>query len=96
MSCCSQLFLLSTDEAFLRVCVFVFLRYMKGRVTYDQLNAAVNSINTAVTTKYKIFNQSVKTLNNNSRKLLQRFKDQETKQTKGIQHVLLQLAALIV
>lgn len=59
-------------------------RYMKGRVSYDQLNAAVQSINTAVTAKYKILQQSAKTLNNNTRKLYQRFKDQETKDTKGM------------
>lgn len=56
---------------------------MKGRVTYDQLNAAVQTINTAVAAKYKILRQSVKTLNNHSRKLQQRFKEQETKDTKG-------------
>ncbi|XP_031724064.1 SKA complex subunit 1 isoform X2 [Anarrhichthys ocellatus] len=57
--------------------------YMKGRVSYHQLNAAVQSINTAVTAKYKILRQSAKTLNNQARKLHQRFKDQETKDTKG-------------
>lgn len=56
---------------------------MKGRVSYDQLNAAVQSINAAVTAKYKILHQSVKTQNNHARKLHQRFKDQETKDTKG-------------
>ncbi|XP_071344597.1 SKA complex subunit 1 isoform X2 [Trachinotus anak] len=58
-------------------------QYMKGRVSYDQLNAAVESINTAVTAKYKILHQSLKTLNNHARKLQQRFKEQETKDTKG-------------
>lgn len=58
-------------------------QYMKGRVSYDQLNAVVQSINTAVTAKYKILHQSVKTRNNHARKLHQRFKDQETKDTKG-------------
>ena len=57
---------------------------MKGRVSYDQLNAAVQSINIAVTAKYKILRQSVKTLSNHSRKLYQRFKEQETKDTKGM------------
>ncbi|TRY68063.1 hypothetical protein DNTS_003641 [Danionella cerebrum] len=57
--------------------------YMKGRVTYDQLNTTVESINKAVAAKYKILHQSVKTLNNASRSLQQRFKDQETKETKG-------------
>ncbi|KAM9377621.1 SKA complex subunit 1 isoform 2-T2 [Pholidichthys leucotaenia] len=64
-------------------------QYMKGRVLYDQLNAAVQSINTAVAAKYKIVNQSVKTLNNVSRKLHQRFKAQETKDTKG-QHFIVE------
>ncbi|XP_008302556.1 SKA complex subunit 1 [Stegastes partitus] len=57
--------------------------YMKGRVSYDQLNAAVHTINAAVTAKYKILRQPVKALNNHARKLHQRFKDQETKDTKG-------------
>ncbi|XP_068459638.1 spindle and kinetochore-associated protein 1 [Clinocottus analis] len=57
--------------------------YMKGRVSYHQLNAAVQGINTAVTAKYKILHQSAKTLSNHARKLHQRFKAQETKDTKG-------------
>lgn len=58
-------------------------QYMKGRVTYDQLNAAVKSINATVTGKYKILQQPIKSLSNAARKLHQRFKDQETKDTKG-------------
>ncbi|XP_060764200.1 spindle and kinetochore-associated protein 1 [Neoarius graeffei] len=58
-------------------------QYMKGRVTYEQLNSAVKSINTAVIAKYKILHQPVKNLNNTARKLHQCFKDQETKDTKG-------------
>uniref|UniRef100_A0A3P8UN41 SKA complex subunit 1 n=1 Tax=Cynoglossus semilaevis TaxID=244447 RepID=A0A3P8UN41_CYNSE len=58
-------------------------QYMKGRVSYEKLNAAVQSINTAVTAKYKILHQSVKTLNNHARKLYQGFKEQETKDTEG-------------
>ncbi|XP_041853050.1 spindle and kinetochore-associated protein 1 isoform X2 [Melanotaenia boesemani] len=58
-------------------------QYMKGRVSYEQLNAAVQSFNAAVTAKYKILRQPGKTLNNHSRKLQQRFKDQETKETRG-------------
>lgn len=56
---------------------------MRGRVTQDQLNAVVQSLNTAVKAKYKIVRQPVKSLNNHSRKLHQRFKEQETKDTKG-------------
>ncbi|XP_061679590.1 spindle and kinetochore-associated protein 1 isoform X3 [Syngnathoides biaculeatus] len=58
-------------------------RYMKGRLSYDQINKAVENINTAVVAKYNIFHQPLKTLNNHARKLYQRFKDQETKDTRG-------------
>ncbi|KAJ3596878.1 hypothetical protein NHX12_003278 [Muraenolepis orangiensis] len=58
-------------------------QYMKGRVIYEQLNTAVQSINEAVSGKYKIVRQPTKSLNNNARKLYQRFKDEETKDTKG-------------
>ena len=58
-------------------------RYMKGRLTYEQLNTAVRKVNEAVSGKYKITRQSTKSLNNNTRKLYQRFKDEETKDTKG-------------
>lgn len=79
-----------TNKSYVREMEFITMpefesipQYMKGRVSYDQLNAAVKSINTAVAAKYKILHQSAKTLNNHSRKLYQRFKDQETKDTKG-------------
>uniref|UniRef100_H3CGP6 SKA complex subunit 1 n=2 Tax=Tetraodon nigroviridis TaxID=99883 RepID=H3CGP6_TETNG len=58
-------------------------QYMKGRVTYEQLNAAVQNINTAVKAKYKILRQPLKSLGDHSRKLQTRFKEQETKDTKG-------------
>ncbi|XP_076876465.1 SKA complex subunit 1 [Brachyhypopomus gauderio] len=58
-------------------------QYMKGRLTYDQLNVAVRSINTAVMAKYRILQQPTKSLSNTARKLHQRFKEQETKETKG-------------
>ncbi|XP_070764036.1 SKA complex subunit 1 [Enoplosus armatus] len=79
-----------TNKSFVREMEFITMpefesvpQYMKGRISYDQLNVAVQSINTAVTAKYKIVHQSVKSLNNHARKLHQRFKDQETKDTKG-------------
>ncbi|XP_036385781.1 spindle and kinetochore-associated protein 1 [Megalops cyprinoides] len=58
-------------------------QYMKGRMTHSQLNAAVQSINTAVMEKYSVLQQPSKTLSNTTRKLHQRFKDEETKDTKG-------------
>ncbi|XP_062410368.1 spindle and kinetochore-associated protein 1 [Sardina pilchardus] len=57
--------------------------YMKGRVTYDVLNSAVRSINKTVTEKYKILQQPLRTLNNTSRKLYDRFKENETGETRG-------------
>lgn len=74
--------------AFADVCAVAVLRYMKGRVTYDQLNAAVLSINTAAKAKYRILQQPLKSLNNHSRKLQTRFKEQETKDTKGASRLL--------
>ncbi|XP_030625989.1 SKA complex subunit 1 [Chanos chanos] len=58
-------------------------QYMKGRLRYDQLNAAVQTINKAVVGKYKILHQPLKNLTNVTRKLHQRFKDEETEDTKG-------------
>ncbi|XP_073346535.1 SKA complex subunit 1 isoform X1 [Pagrus major] len=79
-----------SDKTVVRVMAFITMpefesipQYMKGRATYDQLNAVVQSINTAVMAKYKILHQSLKSLNSNARKLHQRFKNQETKDTKG-------------
>ena len=68
-------------------------RYIKGRVSYDQVNAVVQSINTAVKAKYKILHQPVKRLNSQSWKLKQRFKDQETKDTKGKDNLAVALQA---
>ena len=78
-----QIYMWTLMQFFFCVCVSVPLRYMKGRVSYDQINAVVQSINKAVTAKYKILHQSVRTLSNHARKLHQRFKDQDTKDTKG-------------
>lgn len=60
---------------------------MRGRLTQDQLNVVVQSLNTAIKAKYKILHQPVKSLNNHSRKLHQRFKEQETKDTKGTENL---------
>ncbi|XP_012672328.1 spindle and kinetochore-associated protein 1 [Clupea harengus] len=57
--------------------------YMKGRVTYDQLNATVRNMNKTVMEKYKILQQPPRTLNNVSRKLYERFKQNENGETKA-------------
>ncbi|MEE6508752.1 hypothetical protein FKM82_022809 [Ascaphus truei] len=58
-------------------------RYIKNRLTYDQINSIIEEINKAVVGKYKILHQPMKSLSNNAKKLLCRFKDEETKDTKG-------------
>uniref|UniRef100_H2ZV10 SKA complex subunit 1 n=1 Tax=Latimeria chalumnae TaxID=7897 RepID=H2ZV10_LATCH len=57
--------------------------YMRGRLTYDQINRVIQEINKAVVKKYKILQQPKGALNNSTRKLLYRFEEEETKDTKG-------------
>ncbi|NWR56067.1 SKA1 protein, partial [Bucorvus abyssinicus] len=57
--------------------------YMKGRLTYDQINAVVQEMNKAVEGKYKILHQPLKSMNAAVRKLYHRFLEEETKDTKG-------------
>ncbi|NXT04165.1 SKA1 protein, partial [Prunella fulvescens] len=58
--------------------------YMKGRITYEQINAAVQEINKAVVGKYKILYKPVKTMSAPVRNLYHRFMEEETKDTKGV------------
>ncbi|KAL2296389.1 hypothetical protein Nmel_015705 [Mimus melanotis] len=57
---------------------------MKGRITYDQVNAAVEQINKAVVGKYKILYQPLKFMSAQVRNLYHRFMEEETKDTKGV------------
>ncbi|KAM7025946.1 SKA complex subunit 1 [Acridotheres tristis] len=57
--------------------------YMKGRITYDQINAVVQQINKAVEGKYKILYQPLKSMSAPVRNLYHRFMEEETKDTKG-------------
>ncbi|XP_051866117.1 spindle and kinetochore-associated protein 1 [Pristis pectinata] len=57
--------------------------YMKGRMTYDQINAVIHELNATVKAKYKILNQSLKSMSNIARNQYNTFKEQETKETKG-------------
>ncbi|NXN19290.1 SKA1 protein, partial [Indicator maculatus] len=57
--------------------------YMKGRITYEQINNTVNEINKAVERKYKILQQPLKSMNMATRNHYHRFKEEETKDTKG-------------
>ncbi|NXI28661.1 SKA1 protein, partial [Sterrhoptilus dennistouni] len=58
--------------------------YMKGRITYDQINAVVQQINKAVVDKYKILYQPLKSMSVPARNLYHRFMEEETKDTKGV------------
>ncbi|NXA34680.1 SKA1 protein, partial [Eudromia elegans] len=57
--------------------------YMRGRLTYDQINAVIQDINKAVISKYKILHQPLKSMNVAVRNLYHRFLEEETKDTKG-------------
>ncbi|NXG76269.1 SKA1 protein, partial [Baryphthengus martii] len=57
--------------------------YMKGRLTYEQVNAVVQELNKAVVSKYKILHQPLRTMNVPVRNLYHRFLEEETKDTKG-------------
>ncbi|XP_048358828.1 spindle and kinetochore-associated protein 1 isoform X1 [Sphaerodactylus townsendi] len=57
--------------------------YMRGRLTYSQVNAVIQEINKAVASKYKIVRQSTKSMSSVVRNLYIRFQEQETKDTKG-------------
>ncbi|NWI62265.1 SKA1 protein, partial [Todus mexicanus] len=59
-------------------------RYMKGRLTYEQINAVVQELNKAVVSKYKILHQPLKSMSVPVRNLYHRFQEEETKDTKGI------------
>ncbi|XP_043402738.1 spindle and kinetochore-associated protein 1 isoform X2 [Chelonia mydas] len=57
--------------------------YMRGRLTYDQINGVVQDLNKAVVSKYKILHQPMKSMSSAVRNLYHRFLEEETKDTKG-------------
>ncbi|KAM6475069.1 SKA complex subunit 1 isoform 1-T1 [Liasis olivaceus] len=57
--------------------------YMKGRLTYSQVNTVIAEINKAIASKYSIMCQPTKTMLNTTRNLYFRFQEEETKDTKG-------------
>lgn len=64
--------------------ILIFIcRYLKGRITYDQINAVVHQMNKAVVDKYKILYQPLKSMSAPVRNLYHRFMEEETKDTKG-------------
>ena len=60
-----------------------FNRYMKGRLSYQQVNTFIDELNKAFTAKYKLLRQKKSTMNDRNRKLYAALKMQESKDTKG-------------
>ncbi|CAC5411089.1 unnamed protein product [Mytilus coruscus] len=58
-------------------------KYMKGRLTYTQVNGAIDELNKPLKEKYKILSMKRTTLNDVNRKRYEKFKLQETKDTAG-------------
>ncbi|XP_078313426.1 SKA complex subunit 1-like [Crassostrea virginica] len=58
-------------------------KYMKGRMNYTQVNTAIDELNKAFSEKYKVLGMKRTTLNDLNKKRYERYKEQETKDTKG-------------
>lgn len=57
---------------------------MKGRLSYSQVNGAIDELNKPLKEKYKILSMKRTTLNDINRKRYEKFKLQETKDTAGL------------
>ena len=64
-------------------CFTAHFRYLKGRITYDQVNKFIDGMNKAYVTKYKLLKQKKSSLNDMNRKRYEKYKSQETKDTAG-------------
>ncbi|KAK6178908.1 hypothetical protein SNE40_011390 [Patella caerulea] len=62
-------------------------KYMKGRVTYNQVNSLVDELNKTFIAKYKILHMKKSTMNDISRKRFENYKIQENKDTEGVYFV---------
>ncbi|XP_048732035.2 spindle and kinetochore-associated protein 1-like isoform X2 [Ostrea edulis] len=58
-------------------------KYMKGRMNYNQMNTAIDELNKAFSEKYRILGMKRITLNDQNRKRYEKYKEQESKDTKG-------------
>lgn len=56
---------------------------MKGRMNYSQVNTAIDELNKAFNEKYKVLGMKRTTLNDLNKKRYERYKEQESKDTKG-------------
>lgn len=64
--------------------LFFFIRYIKGRLSYDQVNKFIESMNAAYKAKYSLMKLKKSLLNDAKRKRYETYQRQETKDTKGI------------
>ena len=62
---------------------YAHFRYLKGRITYDQMNKFIDGINAAYLSKYKLLRQKKSSLNDANRKRYENYKSLETKDTAG-------------
>ena len=60
-----------------------FIRYMKGRLSYQLMNSVIDELNKAFIAKYKLLRQKKSTMNDRNRKRYETLKMQESKDTKG-------------
>jgi len=57
---------------------------MKGRLTCKQVNTAIDELNKAVDAKYVMLKTSKSHMTEAVRRAIRQYKDQETKETKGV------------
>ncbi|KAI0235727.1 Spindle and kinetochore-associated protein 1 [Lamellibrachia satsuma] len=57
---------------------------MKGRILYDSLNSTIDELNQVFSSKYKILSTPKSGQSDNTRNKIQTYKEQETKDTKGL------------
>ncbi|XP_076465941.1 SKA complex subunit 1-like isoform X2 [Babylonia areolata] len=59
-------------------------KYMKGRLSYQQVNTVIDELNKVFTAKYKLLKQKKSTMSDVNRKRYETLKMQETKDTRGV------------
>ena len=63
--------------------LFFFLRYMKGRLQYSQINGFIDSFNKVIELKYKLLYTPRKALKLADLKVVNHMRSQESDETKG-------------
>ncbi|XP_064620838.1 spindle and kinetochore-associated protein 1-like [Lineus longissimus] len=62
-------------------------KYMKGRMTYEKMNSAIDELNHAFDAKYKILRQRRSYLSEKQKQKARDYKAQENKDTKGLHFI---------